>query len=35
MKEMMNKQKGDGAETSVTPGDARSWVGTFAALHST
>ena len=32
---MMNKQKGDGAETPVTPGDARSWVGDLAVFHST
>lgn len=29
---MMNKQKGDGAETPVTPGDARSWVGDLRSL---
>lgn len=32
MKEMMNKQEGDGAETSATPGDARSWVGDLRRL---
>lgn len=29
---MMNKQKGDGAEIPVTPGDARSWVGDLLSL---